>query len=232
MALTTKAFLGVVAVHLIILNAFIFYPASAARRFEVSRVTTVNLVEPLEAEVRPAAMKAEPAPPPAAEPPPPPQAPPKPEPERPLPPPRVIRRVETIPAPKSDLKQRLTQRLSEIGTESSRQPAVAGDRRSAVSGDEKFPFGWYEDYLVRRFYELWEQPGRGAVKGDQASALVSFRIQRDGRIEGISLKKTSGSSLLDQSALEAVRKADPLPPLPEGFRGRWRDVNILFELTD
>lgn len=235
MSWTTKILLAVTGAHFLLLAALIFHRAPRARRFEISRVATVDLVDPMEAAIAPEAEEPQPPPPPPEDPPEPPpeppreDPPPRPEPERPPPPRRVTRRVEA-PPPEPDLRRRLTERLSEIRTETPR--AAAPERRSAVSGDETFPFGWYEDYLVRRLYELWDQPGRAVVREDQASAMISFRIHRDGRIEGVSVKRSSGSGQLDRSALDAVRRADPLPPLPEGFRGPWRDVNILFELTD
>jgi TonB family protein len=46
---------------------------------------------------------------------------------------------------------------------------------------------------------------------------IYFRIRRDGSIDGERVESPSGNSLMDQSALLAVRRSNPLPRLPEGF---------------
>ena len=48
-------------------------------------------------------------------------------------------------------------------------------------------------------------------------ALVSFRIDRAGRIGRLTLKEGSGSARFDQSALAAVQGLGRAPALPEQY---------------
>ncbi len=58
----------------------------------------------------------------------------------------------------------------------------------------------------------WIYPGE-AEKGLRTT--LSLRIGRDGELRGVSIEKGSGNALFDESALKAVKKASPFPPLPE-----------------
>ena len=54
--------------------------------------------------------------------------------------------------------------------------------------------------------------------GIQGMVTVSFTIQQDGRVRDVAVSKSSGYSLLDESALEAVRSASPFAAPPEPAR--------------
>ncbi len=45
------------------------------------------------------------------------------------------------------------------------------------------------------------------------------------------IARSSGNSILDESALEAIRACDPMPPLPERFSGDHIDIKINFNLV-
>jgi colicin import membrane protein len=45
---------------------------------------------------------------------------------------------------------------------------------------------------------------------------VRFRVKPNGEVVGISVIKSSGSSLFDASVVKAIKKASPLPPPPPG----------------
>ncbi len=59
-------------------------------------------------------------------------------------------------------------------------------------------------------------------------AIVVLKIARNGRILGFEFEKRSGDANLDESVARAVRKADPLPPLPDFFRESVLEVGIRF----
>ncbi|SIQ30794.1 protein TonB [Rhizobium sp. RU20A] len=60
---------------------------------------------------------------------------------------------------------------------------------------------------------------RGGIKGD---AQVRFTVRADGQVASISLARSTGSPILDEAALAAVRRAAPFPKIPEGAgRDSW-----------
>lgn len=149
------------------------------------------------------------------------KAPPKPK--------KITKKIEKTVMPDSDLRKRLEERLSREKT-----PALSarpGPALGMAGGTGRFSSSWYSSYVSSRLYSLWKQPSSAMAKNAGANAFVSFRVYRDGHIEGVSLKRSSGSDLMDRSAIQAVKMADPLPPLPNTYSGQYEDFDILFELT-
>lgn len=219
--------LGVGSAHLVFLLIIILISFPSSKEYYSSPVTSVDLVEPM--EVAPIMDEPEP---PLPEPEPEPEPVPEPEPEietRPKPK-KIVKKVSPLKLPSSDLKKRLKDRLSQVKTAAPKRTA----RRPGVSsaGEQRFPFSWYNNFIQSKMHNLWRRPTKSAVKKESATTLISFRVYRDGHIENIRLKESSGSAVMDESALQAARMADPLPPLPQGFKGGYEDFIILFELTD
>jgi len=70
--------------------------------------------------------------------------------------------------------------------------------------------------LMRRINEAWWTSG--AAKGSFANAAaVNLIISRDGKVVACELQESSGSREQDKALLEAVRTAEPLPPLPQSY---------------
>ncbi len=172
---------------------------------------------------------------------PPPLRPPRPQPQ---PTPREIpsRPAETRPRP--DPQPRPQPRPTP-----SRPPALRTPTRPALTHDQirehlasglparvpaaqdDFPFGWYFALVRKALYDAWTQPG-GLSASSGLSVQVRIRVERDGTVSRREILRPSGHAGMDESvrrAMDAVRK---LPPLPDGYRGAFRDITIEFELTD
>ncbi len=226
-----KILLWVFLSQFLVLIIYIIISSLSSRKYYTNPVTSVDLVT----EISVAPEMEEEAPPLPEEP----EPEPIPEPEtEPIPEEvtkptqkKIIKRIKPIKLPESNLKKRLKDRLSKVKTTSARQP-VTRSRSSSTGNQQQSTYSWYNTFIQSKMYSLWKRPTRDAVKKDTATTLISFRVYRDGHIESIRMKESSGSKIMDDSALQAVRAADPLPPLPEGFKGRYEDLAILFELTD
>lgn len=59
-------------------------------------------------------------------------------------------------------------------------------------------------------------------------AIMVIKIMPNGRIAEFWFEKRSGDRYLDESAERAVRKADPLPPLPGDFTDPYYEVGLRF----
>ena len=99
--------------------------------------------------------------------------------------------------------------------------------KEGMTTDEVFE---YEDYLAdmkARIAEAWRQP----LVGGQTEVLkttIFFTILKDGKIDESMVEFASGVNGFDRSALEAVQEVDPLPSLPEGFKGNQLGVHLDF----
>jgi len=78
--------------------------------------------------------------------------------------------------------------------------------------DGNFPYVSYLQQVQTRITGNWNR-----LNAAQGRVQIYFRIKRDGAIDGARVESPSGDAFLDQSALLAVRRSDPLPRLPEGF---------------
>jgi TonB family protein len=83
------------------------------------------------------------------------------------------------------------------------------------------------DYLVlmiERIRSNWNP--RSEVPGE---SLLKFTIQRDGRIDDITLEKSSGYTALDLTAQRALAVTRQLPPLPAAFPNPTLTVHLNFQ---
>ena len=90
----------------------------------------------------------------------------------------------------------------------------------------------YNAEIWHRIQKNWafsEEMVRGRT-GLEATIIV--KIMRGGEIRDIWFEKRSGNSYFDDSVFKAVKKSDPLPPLPEGYLGPFYDVGFRFNLSE
>ena len=90
--------------------------------------------------------------------------------------------------------------------------------------DPNFTYGYYLDRIVSMISENWTRPNVGS---DAKDAVLYFRIKRDGTLELLNLKRTSGNEIFDRTALAAVRATEPLPPLPKGYKRDFLGINLI-----
>ncbi len=65
---------------------------------------------------------------------------------------------------------------------------------------------------VRQFF--YYPPAALAVRATGV-VMIHFSVRRDGRIDGLRISKSSGNDGFDKAAIDIMRKAQPLPPIPE-----------------
>jgi TonB family protein len=58
---------------------------------------------------------------------------------------------------------------------------------------------------------------------------VYFKILKNGKIAEPVVEAPSGVAPFDQAALRAVVSTDPLPPLPDEYKGEWLGIHLEFE---
>jgi protein TonB len=65
----------------------------------------------------------------------------------------------------------------------------------------------------------------------QGTASLSFVVDRNGRVLGASIARSSGFPLLDEEVLALVQRAQPLPPAPPEVVGNQFPMTVSFSFT-
>ena len=90
-----------------------------------------------------------------------------------------------------------------------KQSGTAGHQQAAGNASAST----YPGLIMRKL----SRAGKPRVNA-RGTAVVAFRIAANGGLASVSLARNSGSAVLDQAALQLVRKAGPFPKPPEGAR--------------
>ena len=112
-------------------------------------------------------------------------------------------------------------------------PGIRAEQTSSApsEGDVRAGMRDYYALIWSRIKGLWTIP-RGLMPQENIEAVVTVQILRDGTVAHVGLEKGSGNRYFDESALRTVKKANPLPPLPETFRGGGMEVGIRFRSAE
>lgn len=80
-----------------------------------------------------------------------------------------------------------------------------------ISRYEQELSGWLERHKV--------YPAEAARAGLQGRVVVRVQMNRQGKVLGNWIEKSSGHAILDKAVLAQVRRADPFPPAPATYPG-------------
>jgi protein TonB len=72
----------------------------------------------------------------------------------------------------------------------------------------------FQKTLLRHIERYQNYPGLARRLRLQGTVLVLFSMRRDGAVLDVWIKTGSGAPILDQEAIETIRRAQPLPPIP------------------
>lgn len=97
------------------------------------------------------------------------------------------------------------------------QPSLTPGPTSVNNGDFGSRFGWYVDGISRKMASNWYKALVDQSTPRGARAYIDFSIGRDGTVSNPTLERSSGSSTLDRSCLDAARRVDSFGPLPTGY---------------
>ncbi|MFH0811005.1 MAG: TonB family protein [Pseudomonadota bacterium] len=142
--------------------------------------------------------------------------------------------------PENGLDEALRKLRDRVAREAAVNAAVSRVRRKLnnidMAADDATPGRVEGDNVslsLRLYYqEVWDRVHRNwalpASHAGRLEAVVAVRIARDGSVEQVQLENRSGNDQFDRSALNAVRAANPLAPLPGDYLGRWHEMGIRF----
>lgn len=124
------------------------------------------------------------------------------------------------------IRKRVT--ISSQGAVESNEPASGGASTDVMTIKHKI----YYNLIWKRIRSVWVLPDAALAGQKNLEAIIGIRISPSGQIEDIQFEKKSGNSIFDESALRAIQKSNPLPPLPPGFEGGRFDVGVRFTPSD
>lgn len=167
----------------------------------------------------------EPEPEKAEEPPPvPKEEPPLPEPEK--------KKVKEVKKPKKVKKVKRPQPAQpaaasseEAGGSENPGPGTQGTASQNLGGYSKTDF----NYILVKIRRKLVYPESARQKRIEGRVKAQFVVKRDGSVSNLEVFQSSGSSLLDEAALLAVRKASPLPKPPTSAK---IVIPISFRISD
>ena len=229
-----QTFVAAVALHAFAVLAFVLAPMLSADDNEIPEYVAVQIVP---AQMLGSATPT--APVPRSTPPPEPEpeeevveqpVETEPEPEEEAPPPQTV----PDPSPRTQPVEPSTPRkvqTRDAGEMSQREGSPTGSRLgtsnfgAAVAGFDNpdFTYDYYVDSMRAQIRQQWVRPAIGG----SVEAMVSFRIQKDGRVIDITISRSSGYNSFDLAAMRAVQAASPLPKLPQSFRHKSLGVNLI-----
>jgi periplasmic protein TonB len=88
--------------------------------------------------------------------------------------------------------------------------------------------GPYRNSLAAHVQPYQRYPTLARARHEEGMVEVHVTIRRDGQIAAMSIEHGSGSESLDREALAALKRAEPLPPIPGGFLGP--SIEVVFPI--
>ena len=86
----------------------------------------------------------------------------------------------------------------------------------------------YYNEIWAKIKREWAIPGNLSGRKTDWEAIIILTIERDGKVQKFLFEKRSGNNLYDQSTVRAIKKAEPLPPLPKEWGENTIEIGIRF----
>jgi protein TonB len=87
----------------------------------------------------------------------------------------------------------------------------------------------YSSLLANAIAKYKQYPKIAQMRGWQGTVIADLEIDSKGTVISINIKKSSTYEVLDNEALEMIRKASPFPAPPESLRGK--NFNVLVPIS-
>jgi TonB family protein len=228
-------------------------PAPKPQKIAVAPTTTPQQPKPLQTAIAPVTTPPAPKPQKIA-------VAPTTTPQQPKPLQTAIAPANTPPAPKPQKLGQSGTKLSEQ-TQSQVRPSLKTGAASRLGGplsisssrnskgdylaalpntnrDSQAPFGIdarrqntdissYLKQLQQRVKQQW-LPG---LSQSSRRTVLNFTVSRSGQVSNLQIAQTSGFSVTDQGALNAIQRAAPFTPLPTGYTKKYIQIQFTFDIN-
>jgi TonB family protein len=142
-----------------------------------------------------------------------------------------LKREEVLKKPVGSIEKALATIRSRVQS-TSKPPPAAGKQEAQAEGqtgqvDAGQRMNPYYAEIWARIRGQWSLP-QGILPKGNVETVINTRILRNGAVVDIGFEKKSGNRYFDDSAVRAIKKASPLPPLPSWIRGNDIEIGIRF----
>ena len=72
-------------------------------------------------------------------------------------------------------------------------------------------YGWVRDALWRRIVEMKHYPSQARLNHLEGKVILRAVIKSDGQLADLMVKESSGHRILDEAAMEVIRRICPVP---------------------
>lgn len=121
--------------------------------------------------------------------------------------------------PKLEQKQIFEPKQEEVVMEQSSKEQV--EEQVKVVNPSKVSMIRYQDMIRQKIEETKRYPLFARRQGIEGTVGIKFVILANGSIQDIRIVRSSGSKILDDSAVETIKRANPFPSIPE-------EINVSF----
>ena len=104
-------------------------------------------------------------------------------------------------------------------------PVISSSKPSSIS---ESIVNQYYSLIWAKIKEAWTIPKNVLEERVDLETVIVVIIEKDGRIKKYWFEKKSGNDRYDQTAVRAIKKAEPLPPLPNELGEETLEVGIRF----
>jgi len=97
-----------------------------------------------------------------------------------------------------------------------------------LSDTQGVDFGPYLERIVQEVREHWYELIPESAQMKKGKLAIDFAIMKDGHVQALAVRASSGDPALDRPAYGSITASDPFPPLPKEFTGPYLELRFRF----
>lgn len=105
------------------------------------------------------------------------------------------------------------------------QPPAAPEPARVKGGAPHIATSW-ETSLIKRLEQYKRYPGQAQSRGEEGVVMLSFSVDRSGRVLAHQVVQSSGYPELDNEVSAMIERAQPLPPFPADMTQDKLDLTV------
>jgi protein TonB len=139
---------------------------------------------------------------------------------------KMVKKVKKTPGLLSAPAQVLTSQPQEMTEEEVWKKDQTKSLHQFKTETEKKLFLTYYELLSLSVKSRLSYPPEALQKEEVGAAYLVFTLDAGGHLKNLTLRKGTGSALLDQAACDALEKASPFAPFPSGLKEKTVDFYL------